>query len=109
MEGEREDESSMSGSRDEALASAEVSPRGRIARAIKRNQDIALEGLQAQAKRMKVASNSKFPVLEQGTCVTVPIPQVDRSKGDLRNLIGRFYCPRPHLKYPLIITFFNSL
>ncbi len=63
--------------------------RNQLSRAIKRNQSRAFAGLESQAKRMKVASDAKFGKLEVGSCVTVPVPGVDRSKGDLRNIIGK--------------------
>jgi valyl-tRNA synthetase len=62
--------------------------RNQLRRAIKRNQSRAFASLQSQAKRMKAASDAKFSKLDVGTCVTVPVPGVDRSKGDLRNIIG---------------------
>ncbi|KAK9708390.1 hypothetical protein QE152_g27243 [Popillia japonica] len=45
-------------------------------------------GLEEQAKRMKMHSEYKFPPIEKETTVKIPVPDVDRSKGDLRNLIG---------------------
>ncbi|KAK9694862.1 hypothetical protein QE152_g33240 [Popillia japonica] len=55
---------------------------------IQKNQQLAISGLEEQAKRMKMHSEYKFPPIEKGTTVTIPVPDVDRSKGDLRNLIG---------------------
>ncbi|KAK9708942.1 hypothetical protein QE152_g26913 [Popillia japonica] len=55
---------------------------------IQKNQQLAISGLEEQAKRMKMHSDYKFPPIEKGTTVTIPVPDVDRSKGDLRNLIG---------------------
>lgn len=39
---------------------------------------------------MKAASDARFQPLEKGSSVVVPVPDVDRSKGDFRNLIGKF-------------------
>ncbi|KAK9727585.1 hypothetical protein QE152_g19084 [Popillia japonica] len=55
---------------------------------IQKNQQLAISGLEEQAIRMKMHSDYKFPLIEKGTTVTIPVPDVDRSKGDLRNLIG---------------------
>lgn len=55
---------------------------------IQKNQQLAISGLEEQAIRMKMHSDYKFPPIEKGTTVTIPVPDVDRSKGDLRNLIG---------------------
>ena len=55
---------------------------------IQENQQSAIEGLEKQAKRMLFESNNKFPPLERGMCVTIPIPDFDRSKADFRNHIG---------------------
>jgi len=57
---------------------------------IKRNQAQAFDGLQCQAKRMKVASDAKFGLLDVGTSVTIPVPDIDRSKSDARNIIGKY-------------------
>ncbi|KAK9716863.1 hypothetical protein QE152_g24483 [Popillia japonica] len=64
---------------------------------IQKNQQLAISALEEQAKRMKMHSDYKFPPIEKGTTVTIPVPDVDdvdRSKGDLRNLIER----KPELK-----------
>lgn len=39
---------------------------------------------------MKVASDARFQTLEKGSSVLVPVPDVDRNKGDFRNLLGKF-------------------
>ena len=54
---------------------------------IAQNQIVAVEGLE-HAKRMRLESDAKFSTLSKGTNVTIPIPEVDRSKADLRNVIG---------------------
>ncbi|XP_045450004.1 uncharacterized protein LOC123658697 [Melitaea cinxia] len=41
-----------------------------------------------QAKRMKTASDQSHPPLKVGDNVTIPIPDVDKGKAELRNLIG---------------------
>ena len=48
----------------------------------------ALKGLQQQVKRMKLMSDKKFGEVEVGKTVRIPIPDVDRGKGDLRNILG---------------------
>lgn len=52
------------------------------------NKEQAIEGLQAQANIMKQLSDKKFPLIEVGKTVTVPVPYVDRAKGDARNVLG---------------------
>lgn len=54
---------------------------------IKRHREDAKEGLEAQAKKMKTRSNLKFSTCEVGTVVRVPIPDVDRSRCDFRNVL----------------------
>lgn len=41
---------------------------------IERNQDVAVQRLELQAKRLKPASEANFSRLEKGTTVTVPLP-----------------------------------
>ncbi|CAB0036291.1 unnamed protein product [Trichogramma brassicae] len=48
----------------------------------------AAEALQHQAKRMKLRSDKLHKQVTIGDCVIVPIPDVDRAKSDLRNIIG---------------------
>uniref|UniRef100_A0ABD2X7I1 Uncharacterized protein n=1 Tax=Trichogramma kaykai TaxID=54128 RepID=A0ABD2X7I1_9HYME len=48
----------------------------------------ATEALQHQAKRMKHRSDKLHKPMTIGDCVIVPIPDVDRAKSDLRNIIG---------------------
>lgn len=48
----------------------------------------ALEGLQQQAKRMKLMSDKKFGEVEIGKTVRIPIPDVDRGRGDHGNVLG---------------------
>lgn len=55
---------------------------------IKRSHEVAFQGLEKQAKRMKLASDAKFKPLERGMSVLLPVPDVDKSKADSRNLIG---------------------
>ncbi|XP_065223547.1 KRAB-A domain-containing protein 2-like [Planococcus citri] len=52
------------------------------------NRKRAIQGLEKQAKKMKAGSEAKFGVIERGTTVTVPVPEVDRSKCNPRNIIG---------------------
>lgn len=53
------------------------------------NKEKAIEGLRAQANIMKQLSDKKFPPIEVGKTITVPIPCVDRAKGDARNVPWR--------------------
>lgn len=55
---------------------------------INKNKKLAISSLHHQAKRMKTDSILKYPVVSIGTNVTLPVPDVDRSKGDSRNIIG---------------------
>nr|XP_046492452.1 uncharacterized protein LOC124224006 [Neodiprion pinetum] len=55
---------------------------------IKRSHEVAFQGLEKQAKRMKLASDAKFKPLERGMFVLLPVPDVDKSKADSKNLIG---------------------
>lgn len=48
----------------------------------------AYENLKKQAKKMKLVSDSLHPPVEKGDNVILPIPDVDRAKADLRNIIG---------------------
>lgn len=54
---------------------------------IKRHREDAKVGLEVQAKKMKIRSNLNFSSCEVGTTVRVPIPDVDRSKCDFRNVL----------------------
>ncbi|XP_022194657.2 KRAB-A domain-containing protein 2-like [Nilaparvata lugens] len=46
------------------------------------------EHLEKQAKKMKTLSDQKFPPAANGSTVCVPIPEVDKGKGDLRNVLA---------------------
>jgi hypothetical protein len=48
----------------------------------------AHENLNKQAKRMKMVSDATHSPVDVGGNVTLPIPEVDRAKADLRNLVG---------------------
>jgi hypothetical protein len=48
----------------------------------------AHEILNKQAKRMKIISDATHPPVDVGGNVILPIPDVDRAKADLRNLVG---------------------
>ncbi|XP_043478772.1 SCAN domain-containing protein 3-like [Leptopilina heterotoma] len=52
------------------------------------NKEKALEGLTVQAEEMKEISNKKFSEIAIGTSAKIPIPSVDRGKGDSRSVIG---------------------
>lgn len=51
-------------------------------------RNVARQNLEIQAKRMKMATEKSQPEAEVGDNVTIPIPDVDKAKGDLRNIIG---------------------
>lgn len=55
---------------------------------ISKNQKRAIDGLERQAKRTRLKSDAKFLPLSPCINVTIPIPEVDRGKTDLRNIIG---------------------
>lgn len=55
---------------------------------ITKNQNSAYQGLTAQAEKMVKLSNKKFPPLDVGTSVKIPIPNLDRGKNDQKNVIG---------------------
>lgn len=48
----------------------------------------AREGLQKQAKKMLKSASKKFGPATVGTTVKVQIPDVDKAKGALRNILG---------------------
>ncbi|XP_071051121.1 KRAB-A domain-containing protein 2-like [Onthophagus taurus] len=52
------------------------------------NRQIAKENLQQQAEKMLKTSGKKFPPVSIGTSVRVFVPEVDRGRGDARNIIG---------------------
>ncbi|XP_071053668.1 KRAB-A domain-containing protein 2-like [Onthophagus taurus] len=48
----------------------------------------AYDGLQAQAKRMKLISDSTHPKPQIGSTVRIPVPDVDRGRGDARSVLA---------------------
>ena len=48
----------------------------------------ALENMQHQAKKMKLLSNNRLCEASVGKTVRIPVPDVDRGKGDARNILG---------------------
>ncbi|XP_050307832.1 KRAB-A domain-containing protein 2-like [Anthonomus grandis grandis] len=56
-------------------------------RNIQSNRLDAKRNLENQAKKMKALSNSKFPPCSVGDTVRVTIPDVDRGRGDFRNIL----------------------
>ncbi|KAF2893465.1 hypothetical protein ILUMI_12708 [Ignelater luminosus] len=54
----------------------------------KKARKTAEENLVKQAKKMKATSDKSHPPANIGNNVTIPIPDVDKGKGDLRNIIG---------------------
>ncbi|XP_043476064.1 uncharacterized protein LOC122507427 [Leptopilina heterotoma] len=47
-----------------------------------------VENLSQQAEKMKNLSDKKFPPVEKGLTVLVPIPDVDKGRGDARNILA---------------------
>ncbi|XP_043462827.1 KRAB-A domain-containing protein 2-like [Leptopilina heterotoma] len=48
----------------------------------------AAEGLERQAKKMKTVSDKHHEAIEVGDNIIIPIPDVDKAKSDLRNVVG---------------------
>ncbi|KAF2879050.1 hypothetical protein ILUMI_27144 [Ignelater luminosus] len=48
----------------------------------------AYDGLQKQAKRMKVISDNAHPKPDIGSTVRIPVPDVDRGRGDARSILA---------------------
>ncbi|CAH2009348.1 unnamed protein product [Acanthoscelides obtectus] len=48
----------------------------------------AAQSLEKQAKKMKATSHKVHPPAKVGDNIIIPTPDVDRAKGDLRNVIG---------------------
>lgn len=55
---------------------------------IKRNRSLAYAGQMSQAERMVKRSRLHLKAGEEGDNVAVPIPAVDRGRGDPRNILG---------------------
>ncbi|CAH1976111.1 unnamed protein product [Acanthoscelides obtectus] len=47
-----------------------------------------VQSLEKQAKKMKAISHKVHPPAKVGDNIIIPTPDVDRAKGDLRNVIG---------------------
>lgn len=56
--------------------------------AIKKQRNEAFHCLEEQAKRMKKNSDQIHPPVEKGTSVRIPIPDLDRGRGDARSILG---------------------
>ena len=54
---------------------------------IESNKSTARKGMRHQAESMLRKSSGRLPPSEVGTNVTIPIPEIDRSKGDEENVI----------------------
>ncbi|KAJ8714361.1 hypothetical protein PYW07_002586 [Mythimna separata] len=70
---------------------AEVSNQEKVSSSendIHKARTTAAENLVKQAKKMKATSDKSQPPANIGDNVTIPIPDVDKGKGDLRNNIG---------------------
>lgn len=70
---------------------AEVSNQEKVSSSendIHKARTTAAENLVKQAKKMKATSDKSHPPANIGDNVTIPIPDVDKGKGDLRNIIG---------------------
>uniref|UniRef100_A0A0A9W4T5 Ribosomal RNA small subunit methyltransferase H n=1 Tax=Lygus hesperus TaxID=30085 RepID=A0A0A9W4T5_LYGHE len=48
----------------------------------------SISHLETQAKKMKCESDKKFPAVPAGTTVRLPIPDLDKGRGDLRNVLA---------------------
>lgn len=46
------------------------------------------ENLEKQAKKMKLTSDKHHPEATLGTTVRIPVPDVDRGRGDARSILG---------------------
>ncbi|MPD01521.1 hypothetical protein E2C01_097053 [Portunus trituberculatus] len=55
---------------------------------IKRNRSLAYAGQMSQAERMVKRSRLDLKLGEEADNVAVPIPAVDRGRGDPRNILG---------------------
>jgi len=55
---------------------------------IKRQREEAFISLSNQAKRMKHTSDQKLQPVDKGCTVRVPVPDVDRGRGDCRSILG---------------------
>jgi len=54
---------------------------------VKSQRDLSIKALQHQAEKMKFRSINKFPPASIGDMVRVTIPDVDRGRGDPRNIL----------------------
>lgn len=52
------------------------------------NRNISKENLEEQAKKMLITSGKKNPPVIPGTTVRIPVPEVDRGRGDARNILA---------------------
>ena len=55
---------------------------------IKRQREEAFNCLTNQAKRMKRTSDQYLPQVDKGCTVRIPVPDVDRGRGDSRSVLG---------------------
>ena len=55
---------------------------------IDEQQKQAYSGLESQAQKMIRLFNKKSLPIADGTCVKVPIPSIDRAKGEFKYIIG---------------------
>ena len=51
------------------------------------NKEIAYDKLKVQAEKMEQLSQVKFPEIQIGESVTVPISRLDRGERDARNIL----------------------
>jgi hypothetical protein len=54
---------------------------------VKSQRDLSIKALTHQAEKMKFRSINKFPPASIGDTVRVTVPDVDRGRGDLRNIL----------------------
>lgn len=55
---------------------------------IRDKRKMVVTNLEIQADRMKSVSLANHPIGKIGETVRIPIPDVDRARGDLRNILG---------------------
>ncbi|KAK9675166.1 hypothetical protein QE152_g40592, partial [Popillia japonica] len=55
---------------------------------IRDKRKIVVTNLEIQADRMKSVSLANHPIGKIGETVRIPIPDVDRARSDLRNILG---------------------
>ena len=75
----------VSGSRDDEYVLTDLD---QSTASIREEREEAFHCLSDQAKRMKRSSDKHLPPVERGATVRIPIPDVDRAKGDARSVLA---------------------